>query len=102
METTQTPRKRRSTAEIKQLLQEQETGGKPVREFCKARGINESNFFNWRKKYSAGEFQSGDFIRLQPDKGSGPSLVFAEIEHPTKVVIRLYRQVDPLYLKALL
>lgn len=99
MEITPTIRKRRTAAEIKQLLQEQEASECTVREFCKARGINEGNFFNWRKKYNAGKYQNGDFITLQLDEASS---LFAEIEHPTKTVIRIFRQVDPSYLKALL
>lgn len=102
MEITPTNRKRRTAAQIKQLLQEQETSECTVREFCKARGINESNFFNWRKKYSAGRQQTDNFITLQLDKGNESSSLFAEIEHPAKTVIRLFRQVDPSYLKALL
>ena len=102
MEITPAIRKRRTAAEIKLLVQEQETSECTVREFCRARGINEGNFFNWRKKYNAGKYQSGDFITLQLDKGNEASSLFAEIERPTKAVIRVFRQVDPSCLKALL
>ena len=94
--------KRRTSAEIRQLLREQEESSCSIKEFCAARSIVEGTFFNWRKKYSAGRQQTDNFITLQLDKGNESSSLFAEIEHPAKTVIRLFRQVDPSYLKALL
>jgi hypothetical protein len=94
--------KRRTAAEIKELLSEQRESNCTVKEFCAVRGINEGTFFNWRKKYSASQPVNGDFISLQVNKTDAAGSLFAEIEHPGKAVIRLFGQVDPSYLKALL
>lgn len=93
--------KRRTVAEIRLLVDEQKQSNCTVKEFCVTRGINEGTFFNWRKRYNAGQEPIADFISLQMDRPQA-SLLFAEIEHPGKAMIRVFRQVDPSYLKALL
>ena len=93
--------KRRTSAEIRQLLREQEESSCSIKEFCAARSIVEGTFFNWRKKYSASQEVEGNFISLRVD-GSQAASLFAEIEHPGKAVIRLFRAVDCSYLKAFL
>ena len=94
--------KRRTAAEIRLLLDEQQESNCTVKEFCTSRGIPEGTFFNWRKKYNAGQPANGDFISLQVNKTDGAASLFAEIEHPGKGSIRLFRLVEPSYLKALL
>lgn len=94
--------KRRTAAEIKELLSEQQESNYTVKEFCAVRGINEGTFFNWRKKYNTDQSATGDFISLQVNKTAASASLFAEIEHPGKAVIRLFGSVDPSYLKALL
>lgn len=94
--------KRRTTAEIKQLLLEQEESNGTVKEFCAIRGIPEGTFYNWRKKYNAGQQATGDFISLQVSRPDVTASLFAEIEYPGKAMVRLFRPVDSSYLKSLL
>ena len=94
-------RKRRTVAEIRLLLDEQEKSSCTVKEFCAARRISENNFYNWRKKYSFGQEGDGNFVSLQMNMTDTVTTPFAEIELPGKVIIRLFSKVEPSWFKAL-
>lgn len=95
-------RVQRSESEIRTLLKEQEESKVTVKEFCEMCDIHEATFYNWRKKYNPKIEKPEAFIPLQiSETGTGTSL-FAEIELPGKVMIRLFCKVDPSYFKALL
>mgnify|MGYP003624203604 FL=1 len=75
-----------------------------VKEFCEMHEITAATFREWHYIYENREQhngQSGGFVSLDVmETGEGqsnPSLLFAEVQG-----IRLYREVPPSYLKALL
>lgn len=102
MESVTTTQKRvqRSESEIRALLTEQQQSAVTVKQFCSLHNIHEQTFYNWRKKFNLKTDNLPPFIPLQiaPSDNS----LFAEIELSDKVSIRLFRQVDPSYFKALL
>jgi len=93
----------RSEEEIKALLQEFELSEVTVKEFCEMYSISEATFYNWRTKYGTKENEErGEFIQLSGDLPGSSSFVFAELELPSKAVVRFFDKVEVAYLKALL
>jgi len=41
-----------STEQIIGILQQAESGGKPIRDVCRLHGITETTFYRWRRKYA--------------------------------------------------
>jgi hypothetical protein len=99
MEQLQPKRTRRTSVEIKQLLEDFKQGGTDANEFCKSNGITEGVFYKWRSRYGekAVTKQNG-FLDLETSSmlGYEPGL-FAEVKG-----IRIYQAVSAQYLKELL
>ncbi|HUQ65407.1 MAG TPA: transposase [Flavitalea sp.] len=92
-------KKQRKPKEVIQLLRGYESSeGISVREYCKMIGVDDSTFYNWRKKYSQALEPQADFIPLQITgiKQSSASLQ-AEVR-----VIKFYGPLCLEQLKALL
>jgi hypothetical protein len=99
MEQLPPKRTRRTSAEIKQLLEDFKLSGINANEFCKSIGITEGVFYKWRSRYGekAPPKQNG-FVNLQTPSTAGcePGL-FAEVKG-----IRIYQTVSAQFLKELL
>ena len=94
--------KRKSEAEIQELLSLQEKQAITVTAFCKAHKIHKATFYNWRDKYSGKAARPEEFISLQfAEPVAGPPTLFAEIELPSNVFIKLFEKVDAAYFKSL-
>jgi hypothetical protein len=90
----------RTEEQILAILEEYEKSGFTQKEFCEVSDINEVTFYSWLKKYrskTTGEEVKGfATIEVVPSSTTRPQL-FAEIG-----IIKLYKEVSPEYLKALL
>ncbi len=99
MEEQHPKRTRRTSAEIKQLLEDFKRSGINANEFCKTLGITEGAFYKWRLRHGEKSIsgQNG-FVNLQASSSPGfePGL-FAEVKG-----IRIYQAVSAQYLKELL
>jgi hypothetical protein len=95
--------RRRSETQIRALLSLQEKQDTPVIAFCKAHKIHKATLYNWRNKYNAKPATQQEFVPIDFDEHvrASPTL-FAEIELPSKVSIRLFQKVDASYFKSLL
>ncbi len=94
-------RPRRSESEIEALLSGQVQSGLSVKDFCKEHDVARGVFYHWRSKYAAQQITPGFIpIDLRPSADTG--VAFAEIIFPGNRVVRLFRDVDPSYLKAVL
>jgi hypothetical protein len=99
MELQQNRRSRRSSSEIKELLELFSQSGMSVKAFCMLQNISEAGFYKWRLRYGAKPaVKENNFVRLQevPALKSEP-LLFAEVKG-----IRLYQAVEASYLKELM
>lgn len=97
--------RRRSEAQIRELLSLQAKSGMAVIRFCQARKIHKATFYNWRNKYSGTpEKQLEEFVplRLAEPGYAAVATPFAEVELSSKVCIRLFQKVEPSYFKSLL
>jgi hypothetical protein len=93
---------RRTEIQIRALLSLQEKQDIPVIAFCKTHKIHKATFYNWRNKYSANPAGRQEFVPVQfAEPVTGAGSLFAEIELPSKVSIRLFQKVDPSYFKSL-
>jgi hypothetical protein len=95
-------RVRRSESQIKVLLKEKDQSNVTVKEFCERNEISEATFYNWRNRCAAGINKRSAFIPVRVSDVVSEGPVFAEIEYRGRVTVRLLRQVDPSWLKALL
>jgi Transposase len=95
---------RRTEIQIRGLLSLQRKGDISVIAFCKAHKIHKATFYNWRNKYGAKPAAGQqEFVPVQfAEPDIGVAALFAEIELPSKVSIRLFQRVDATYFKALL
>ena len=96
MEELQPKRARRTSAEIKQLLEDFKQRGINANEFCKTHSIAEGVFYKWRSRYGEKVTpKQNSFVSLQvPSNEPG---LFAEVKG-----IRIYQAVSAQYLKELL
>ncbi len=91
----------RSFEEISQLLEEFKASGVRTQEFCDKHGIPKGTFYTWKKRFKKKTVKAAPsgFVKVSVSKalpgGPGPVL-FAEVKG-----IRLYREVSPSFLKAL-
>jgi hypothetical protein len=93
-------RQQRSEAEIKTLLSEYEQSDFTVKEFCELYDISEQTFYNWRNKHLPKVEKEETFIPLNfPEPTSS---LFAEIEVPGKIIVRLFQPMDAIFFKALM
>jgi transposase-like protein len=94
--------KRKSEAEIREILSLQGKQDITVTAFCKTHKIHKATFYNWRDKYGVKAARAEGFIPLQfAEPVAGLSTLFAEIELPSKVMVRLFQKVDAAYFKSL-
>ncbi|RYY69661.1 MAG: hypothetical protein EOO13_08860 [Chitinophagaceae bacterium] len=93
-------RPRRTSAEIKSILEEFKQSNLSAKEFCKVHDIGEAGFYKWKSRYGDREsVQSGSFITFQQQSSlPAPGVkLFAEVKG-----IKLYQAVEASYLKELL
>jgi Transposase len=100
-QSTQSKRPQRSFQEISQLLEEFKASGVRTQEFCDKHGIPKGTFYTWKKRFKkkAVKTPPSGFVKVSVKAlpgGEGP-ILFAEVKG-----IRLYREVSPSFLKALL
>ena len=94
---------RRNEIQIRALLSLQEKQDIPVIAFCKAHKIHKATFYNWRNKYGAKPGRVQEFVPVQfAEPVTGAATLFAEIELPSKISIRLFQKVEATYFKSLL
>ena len=99
MEEQQIKRSRRTSAEIKQLLEAFSDAAISAKEFCMQHDICEAGFYKWRSRYGASPSENrNDFLILKQTSVPLPeSALFAEVKG-----IRIYQPVTASYLKELL
>jgi ACT domain-containing protein len=99
MEQPQSRRPRRTSLEIKQLLEDFKLSSINAKEFCKTRGVSEGAFYKWRSRYELkSTAKQNTFVKLKVSSPLAPeSGLFAEVNG-----IRIYQPVTALYLKELL
>jgi hypothetical protein len=105
MENSNKPsRSYRSEEEIKALLKEfEESNNVTVKEFCEIYSISEPTFYSWRNKYAPKIEKQGEFIQIVNDLTAiDTSSVYAELELPSKVVVRFFEKPDVELIKALM
>ena len=99
MEPEQTKRTRRTSEEIKKLLETFSRSGMGSKDFCLLHSISEVLFSKWRSRYlnkSAG--QENNFVLLHETSGlNNGSVLFAEVKG-----IKIYQAVTASYLKELI
>jgi hypothetical protein len=93
---------RRSEKEIRALLSIQEKSGVPIIAFCKTYKIHKSTYYNWRNKYGAQIKTADKFVPVHFGRSDSEPALFGEIELASKVIVRLYQQVDATWIKSLL
>ena len=98
-ETQQSKRSRRSTAEIRQLLEDFRQSGLTAMEFSKSIGITEGAFQKLRSRHGEKPtVEQRGFVNLHPVSSPGNERgLFAEVKG-----IRIYQTVSAQYLKELL
>lgn len=92
----------RSVKEIRSLLGIQEQSKLPIVEFCRTHQIHKSTFYYWRNRYGGQREATGQFTLVKLEHPSSEPVLFGEIEFASKTLIRLYQQVDAIWLKSLL
>jgi len=93
---------RRSEKQIRALLSIQEKSDLPIAAFCKTHKIHKATYYNWRNKYGIQSETSAQFIPVQFRQSELVPALFGEIELTSKVIVRLYQQVDATWIKSLL
>jgi transposase-like protein len=99
MEQEQTKRIRRTSAEIKNLLETFSQSGIAARDFCLLHSISEASFYKWRSRYAtASAAKESNFVLLEETSGlQNAALLFAEVKG-----IKIYQGVTASYLKELI
>ena len=99
MEQEQTKRARRTSVEIKNLLEVFSQSGMSAKEFCLHHSISEAGFYKWRARYvNASTSKKNDFVILrESSEVNNGSMLFAEVKG-----IRIYQAVAASYLKELI
>jgi hypothetical protein len=93
----------RNDEEVKALLKEFEESNVTVKEFCEIYSISEPTFYSWRNKYAPKIEKQGEFIQIVNDLTAiEASSVYAELELPSKVVVRFFEKPDVELIKALM
>jgi transposase-like protein len=96
-------RQHRNDEEVKALLKEFEESKKTVKEFCEIYSIHETTFYQWRNKHSPKKEMQGEFIQIVNDLTAiDTSSVYAELELPSKVIVRFFEKPDVDLIKALM
>jgi hypothetical protein len=99
MEQEKSKRARRTSAEIKVLLESFSQSGMNAKEFCLHHSISEAGFYRWRSRYgNTTTSKENNFVILQkPPEVKTDSMLFAEVKG-----IRIYQAVTASYLKELI
>ena len=99
MEDQQIKRPRRTSAEIKQLLEAFSHAAISAKEFCMQHDISEAGFYKWRSRYGDSPSENrNDFVILKQTSIPLPeSTLFAEVKG-----VKIYQAVSASYLKELL
>lgn len=93
---------RRSEEQIRALLSFQENSDLPIAAFCKTHNIHKATYYNWRNRYGMQRETTAQFIPVQLRQTAAEPALFSEIEFASKVIVRLYQQVDATWFKSLL
>jgi hypothetical protein len=96
--------------DIRDLLSEYDRQDGTIKEFCKSKLVPEWRFYTWKKKYGGILNKSGNqsgFVPLQvhklkQDKVLRCGELFAEVMGENGKCIRIFQQVPPSYLQALI
>lgn len=86
-------RRRRSHAEILNLLSEYSKTNETVKQFCITRNINKASFHKWQSRYKT----KGSIGGFAPVQVTSSIALFAEVKG-----IKIYQPVTAAYLKELL
>ena len=99
MEEQQIKRSRRTSAEIKQLLEAFSHSAISAKEFCMQHDISEAGFYKWRSRYGDSPSENtNNFVMLKEGAAAvAQSTLFAEVKG-----MRIYQPVAASYLKELL
>lgn len=99
MEQEQGKRTRRTSAEIKNLLESFSQSGMAAKHFCIVHNISEAVFYKWRSRYGTKPaVKENNFLLLNEVSGSNNgSILFAEVKG-----IIIYQAVAASYLKELI
>ena len=89
-------RRRRSHAEILNLLSEYSKTNETVKQFCITHNINKASFHKWQSRYKTQRPITG-FVPVQVSSSSRTVGLFAEVNS-----IKIYQPVSAAYLKELL
>jgi hypothetical protein len=93
---------RRSEKQIRALLSIQDKSNIPVTAFCKEHKIHKATYYNWRNKYGVQMEPAARFIPVQLSQGGSQPVLFGEIEFPSKVIVKIFQQVDASWFKTIL
>ncbi len=98
MERETLKRTRRTSAEIKKLLEAFTQSRMSTKDFCALHNFSQAVFYKWRSRHSAAPAAHHNFVQLQPspELQNEPAL-FAELRG-----IKIYQPVTAAYLKQLL
>ena len=94
--------KRHSKPEILAILRLQEKSTTTVTEFCRTHKIHKATFYNWRNRFLVQNESREQFVALQFCEPPPLQKLFAEIELPSKVRVKLFQEVEASYFKALM
>jgi hypothetical protein len=95
----QSKRSRRTSLEIKNLLEAFSQSGMSAKDFCMLHSISEAGFYKWRARYvTKSTLKENDFVLLhETSEVKNGAMLFAEVKG-----IRIYQAVAASYLKELL
>ena len=94
--------KRWSEKQIRELLSIREKSNLPIIAFCKTHKIHKATYYNWRNKYGMQIKPTAQFVPVQLTQTESVPVLFGEIEFASKLIVRLYHQVDASWIKSLL
>jgi len=92
----------RTESQIRALLNLYSKSDGTAVEFCRVNKIQKGTFYAWRNKYGLLGEKSASFIPVQFDQPSLPPALFAEVEMPSNITIRVYQPVEASWLKSFL
>lgn len=95
---------RHTEEEMKVLYSNWQKSGLNKKAYCQQIGLPHATFFYWVKKLSAKESNPvADFIELDLVPGlADAGSVFLELEYPSGIRLKVYRQTEASWIKSLL
>jgi transposase-like protein len=103
MKAPRKPRTRLSDNEIRNTIEDYESSGNTIAQFCKQRGLNNSTFQRWKNKYATGAVPKKQVsfvpvkIKEKDNKQPIEPTLFAEVRG-----VRFYREVPVDYLLSII